>query len=85
MKYRNHSSINIIRRFSKRFSSFYFSHVDKNTVLRKTKRLSAKKAIKDTDNPVKVLKENATFFAEQTCLQFNGDICCSQLPATLQM
>ena len=83
VKYSNHPSIKHLR-FSQRFSSFHFSHVDKNTVLKEIKRLRAKKAIQDTDIPVKVLKENAEFFAEQICLQFNEAICSSQL-SNLQM
>ena len=63
LKYRNHPSINNIRNSSQRFSSFYFSQVDTNTVLKEIRRLSAKKAVQDTDIPVKVLKENAEFFA----------------------
>ena len=34
MKYRYHPSINIIRNYSKRFLTFYFSVVGKNTVLK---------------------------------------------------
>ena len=45
MKYRNHPSINTIRRFSQHKSSFYFSPVDKNTLLKEIKCLSANKAL----------------------------------------
>ena len=34
LKYKNHPSMHVIKIFSKRFSSFYFSHVDKNAVLK---------------------------------------------------
>ena len=34
LKYKNHPSMHVIKRFSQRFSSFYFLHVDKNTVLK---------------------------------------------------
>ena len=34
LKYKNHPSIHVIKRFSQRFSSFYFSNVDKNIVLK---------------------------------------------------
>ena len=61
IKYRNHPSINIIRHFSQRYSSFYFSQVEKNTVLREIRRLSSKKAVQEIDIPVKILKENADF------------------------
>ena len=83
-KYRNHPSINNIRNSSQRFSSFYFSQVDTNTVLKENIQLSARKAVQDTDIPVKVLKENAEFFAEQICRQFNEAICSSKVPATFK-
>ena len=53
MKYRNHPSINTIRCFSQRNSSFYLSPVDKNTLLKEIKGLSANKAVQDNDIPVK--------------------------------
>ena len=74
MKYRNHPRINTIR-FSQRNSSFYFSPVDKNSVRKEIKGLSADKTVQDNDISVKVLLENANFFAEQITLQFNGGIC----------
>ena len=67
LKYRNHPSINNIRNSSQRFSSFYFSQVDTNTVLKEIRGLIVKKAVQDTDIPVKVLKENAEIFADQIC------------------
>ena len=84
MKYRNHPSINIIRHFSQRYSSFYFSQVEKNTVLKEIRRLSSKKAVQETDIPVKIWKENADFFYEQVCRQFNEAICSSKFPATFK-
>ena len=65
MKYRNNPSVNTIRRFSQGNSSFYFSLVDKNSVLKEINCLKANKAVQDNDIPVKVLKENANLFAEQ--------------------
>ena len=46
--------------------------------------MSAKKAVQDTDIPVKVLKENAEFFADQICRQLNEDICSSKFPAAFK-
>ena len=74
LKYRNHPSINTIRRFSQGNRGFYLSRVDKNTVLKEIRKLSSKKAVQETDIPVKVLKENANFFAEHIFLQFNDGI-----------
>ena len=73
-----------IRNSSQRFSSFYFSQVDTNTVLKEIRRLRAKKTVQDTDIPVKVLRENAEFFATQICHQFNEAICSSKFPATFK-
>ena len=68
LKYRNHRSINTIRRFSQGNRGFYFSREDKNTVLKEIRKLSNKKVVQESDIPVKVLKENANFFAEQIFL-----------------
>ena len=84
LKYRKHPNINNVRNPSQRFSSFYFLQVDPNTVLKEIRRLNAKKADQDIDIPVKVLKENAEFFAEQICCQFNEAICPSKFPATFK-
>ena len=85
MKYRNHLSINIIRRFSQHNPSFYFSPVDKNTVLKEIKGLTANKAVQDKDISVKVLKENANFFAEKITLQFNEGICSSKYAGSFKL
>ena len=79
MKFRNHPSINTIRQYcsAQRFPSFYFSAVDKNVVRKEIRKLSTKKATQDTDIPVKILKGNAEYFAEQTYLQFNKGIFVS--------
>ena len=46
-KQKNHPSINTIRRFLLRNSSFSFSPVHKTTVLKEIKGLSASKAVRD--------------------------------------
>ena len=53
LKYKNHPSMRVIKRFSQ---SFYFSHVDKNTVLKEIKKLNLNKPVQDSDIPVKILK-----------------------------
>ena len=47
MKYRNHPSVNTIRRFPQRNSSFYFLLVDNTTVLKEISGMSANKAVQD--------------------------------------
>ena len=80
LKYKDHPSIPVIKRFSQRISSFYFSTVDKDTVLKEIKKLNSNKAVQDTDIPVKILKENAEFFAEYIYLQFNEAIESPKFP-----
>ena len=70
--------MDVIKRFSQRFSSFYISHVDKNTVLKEIKKLSLTKAVQDSDISVKILKENADFVADYIYLQFNEAVDSSK-------
>ena len=57
LKYKNHPSMRVIKRFSQRFSSFHFSYVDKNTVAKEIKKLNLNKAVQDSDiQTVKILK-----------------------------
>ena len=65
-----------------RFLSFYFSQVDKNTVLKEVRKILMSKEVQDTDIPEKILKENAEHFAEYICLQFNEAISASKLPTS---
>ena len=78
LKYKNHPSMRVIKRFSQRFSSFYFSHVDKNTVLKEIKKLNLNKAVQDSDIPVKNLKESSDIFADYIYLQFNEAVDSSK-------
>ena len=38
LKYKSHPSMHVMKKFSERFSSFYFSYVDKNTFLKEIKK-----------------------------------------------
>ena len=82
LKYKSHPSIKAIKSFSTRFSSFYFSQVDKNTVLKEIRKLNMNKAVQDKDIHVKIL--NAEYFAQYICLQFNEAICASKFPASFK-
>ena len=42
------------------------------------------KAVQDTDIPVKILKENAKYFAEYNCLKFNEAIYASKFWASFK-
>ena len=67
--------MHVIKGFSQ---SFYFSHVDKNTVLKEIKNLNLNKVVQDLDIPVKILKENADFFSDYIYLQFNEAVDSSK-------
>ena len=77
-KYINHPSIISIRHFRHQVSNFNFSCIDKNTVLKEIGGLSTTKASQDNDLPVKILKENADYFAEFICFQFNDSVNSSK-------
>ena len=79
-KYKNHPSIISIRRFRHQLSNFNFSCIDKDTVLKEIRGLSTTKASQDTDLTVKNLKENADYFAESICIQFNDSVSSSKSP-----
>ena len=71
VKYKTHPSI-IFKSFSLRFSSFYFSQVDKKMVLLKTSKFH--KVVQESDPHVKILKENVDYFAEYTCFEIDEAI-----------
>ena len=48
-------------------------------------KLSLNKSVQDTDIPVKILKENADYFAEHICLQLNETICSSKFPTSFKL
>ena len=83
LKYMNHPNISNIRNYSQflRLSSFYFSKVDANTVLKEIRRLSTKKAVQDT---CQSFERKCRIFAEQICRQFNQAICLPKFPATFK-
>ena len=44
--------------------SFFFSHVDKEEILKEILSLDSSKVSQDTDIPTKVLKDNADIFSD---------------------
>ena len=79
-KYKNRPSIISIKRFRHQISNFNFSCIDKNTVLKEIRDLITTKASQDNDLPVKILKDNADYFAEFICIQFNDSLNSSKFP-----
>ena len=59
-------------------SSGIYITLCKKEVLKEITSLSATKASQDTDIPVKILKEDADYFVELICIQFNESISSSK-------
>ena len=53
-------------------SVFNFSKVSVDDVLKEINKLDYRKAIQNTDIPVKILKQNADIFGSYICHFFNG-------------
>ena len=83
-KYRNHPSIISISYSFRQASSFNFSCIDKSTVLKEIRSLSITKTSRDTDLPLKVLKENTDYSAEFICIQFNEPRRSSKFPSSFK-
>ena len=60
-------------------------HIDKKTVLKIIRSLSNNKASQETELPVRVVKQNAEYFAEIICSQFNESINSSKFPLSVKL
>ena len=85
LKYRDHPSIITIKHFRYQTVSFHFSYIDKKAVLKIIRSLSKNKASQEADKPVRVVKENAEYFAEIICSQFNESINSSKFPLSFKL
>ena len=85
LKYRDHPSIISIKRFRYQTAPFHFLYIDVKTVLKIIRSLNKNKPSKETDMPVKVVKENAEYFAEFICSQFNESITSSKFPLSYKL
>ena len=85
LKYRDDPSIITIKRFRYQTVPFHFSYIDKKTVLEILRSLSKNKASQETDMPVRVVKENAEYFAKIICSQFNESINSSKFPLSFKI
>ena len=63
-KFRNHSSIIMIKNKKKNDQSFSFGPVTYDDVLKKVNTLGTAKASQQSDIPTKILKQNSDYFAE---------------------
>ena len=83
MKFRNHPSVSAIRNaFNPQ--SLNFSKVSVDDVLKEINKLGNRKAIQNTDIPVKILKENADIFGSNICHFFNVCVEKGTFPSVLK-
>ena len=64
--YDKHPSVTAVRNLNIR-SHFEFSFVRVDEVLKEIKKLNPPKAAQSTDDPIKILKDNANIFADYIC------------------
>ena len=57
-KYKKYPSINTFRCTTKSLSSFHFCQVDEKTVRKEIKNFEIRKAVQDSDFPIKLLMGN---------------------------
>ena len=83
LKYRKHPSITAINQaFPNKY--FNFSLTEKKGIFDEIIKLKQKKATQDSDIHVKLLKENAYFFAEYLYIFSNKAIKSSRFPSLLK-
>ena len=83
MKFRNHPSVSAIRNaFNPQ--SFNFSKVSVDDVLKEINKLGNRKAIQNTDIPVKILKQNADIFGSYICHFLNVCVDKGTFPSVLK-
>ena len=82
-KFRNHSSIIMIKNKKKNDQSFSFGPVTYDDVLKKVNTLDTAKASQQSDIPTKILKQNSDYFAEYFYKNISQCISKSIFPSDL--
>ena len=84
-KFRNHSSIILIKNKKKIIKSFSFGPVTYDDVLKKVNTLDTAKVSQQSDIPTKILKQNSDYFAEYFNKNINQCISKSIYPSNLKL
>ena len=84
-KFRNHSSIIMIKNKKKNDQSFSFGPVTYDDVLKKVNTLDTAKASQQSDIPTKILKQNSDYFAEYFYKNISQCISKSIFPSDLKL
>ena len=84
MKCRFHPSIVAIRKNCNSGSSFSFSQVERDGIMKKINNLKTNKATQSTDIPTKLIKKNSDIFGDFTFGNYNNCVSCSIFPNSLK-
>ena len=84
-KFRNHSSIIMIKNKKKNDQNFSFDLVTYDDVLKKVNTLDTAKASQQSDTPTKTLKQNSDYFAKYFYENINRFITKSIFPLDLKL
>ena len=83
-KFKNHESTIMIKRKINPCGSHFFSSIQHDDILKKTKSLDTTKASQESDIPTKILKANCEIFVQYLYENINYCICHSILPSNLK-
>ena len=84
VKYRNHPSIVAIRHKCKS-SSFSFTRVQTEDIMKEINNLNNTKASLDTDIPTKIIKENSDIFVDFLKNSFNNSVDTNEFPSEMKL
>ena len=84
-RFRNHSSIIMIKNNKRNDQSFSFGPVTYDDILKKVNTLVTAKASQQSDIPTKILKQNSDYFAEYFYENINPYISRSIFPSDLEL
>ena len=84
LKKKNHRSIIAIKNARRNGLGFYFSEVSVDDICKELRRLNPREAARNTDIPIKILKENADIFSSYIFDFFNETIRSGKFPSILK-
>ena len=85
LKYANNHSISAVKKYNRTRHRFFFSVVEKESIIKELQKLNLKRLTQEADIPVKVLKDNKDFFEGYFQMLFDDAITSSKFPSSLKM
>ena len=85
LKYANNHSISAVKKYNKTRHKFFFSVVEKESIIKELQKLNLKRLMQKADIPVKVLKDKKDFFEGYFQMLFDDAFPSSKFPSSLKM